>query len=246
MEVDCFTALGAAYFLEERLKKSSDGYNLPVCARCGITAESNRDGYAFCRTCYTDRDVCTVNIPYANKLFLQELTALHIRPSLILAPVTADVSETDGGPEMPHANDDEGMEDYEVTAPGGPGGPSRALRARESDESALVPAAKRAKRMSYYELSQLPSLEPWEWESLQIAPPMNLRAKIEEMQSDSQEAARTGKTERTPPTAPVMWSPSSASPARPPSSTPQSANASLPLSRARLPSTPRPSTRARK
>jgi len=94
MEVDCFIASGAASSVVERLKKSSDGVDVPVCSKCGLLGEMCRaTNYKFCRTCYSSEHVSIINISYSNKLFLQELTALHIKPALVLAPQTADIEE---------------------------------------------------------------------------------------------------------------------------------------------------------
>jgi DNA-directed RNA polymerase II subunit RPB2 len=86
MEVDAMCALGAAHFLVERLKTTSDEFIMPVCGKCGLIAEYSREsGYRYCRPCVSGADVCLVSLSYSNKLFIQELMALHIKAKLILA-----------------------------------------------------------------------------------------------------------------------------------------------------------------
>jgi DNA-directed RNA polymerase beta subunit len=85
MEVDCFAALGAAHFLVERLKTTSDEFMMPVCTKCGTIGNYSREtGYRFCRPCWSDANVVLCSVSYSNKLFFQELLALHIRAQLIL------------------------------------------------------------------------------------------------------------------------------------------------------------------
>jgi hypothetical protein len=91
MEVDCFAALGAAHFLAERLKTTSDEFILPVCAKCGMIAEYCREtGYRFCKPCYSGDQVYTVSVSYSSKLFIQELFALHKRAQFDLGDNDAD------------------------------------------------------------------------------------------------------------------------------------------------------------
>jgi hypothetical protein len=79
---------------------------------------------------------------------------------------------------------------------------------RRTMKTATTTPPTKKKKMSYYALSQLPQLEAFEWQLLGIKPPTNLRTKIEEMQADAQtEASAANKTERTPPTAPILWTP---------------------------------------
>jgi DNA-directed RNA polymerase subunit B len=84
MELDCLTALGCPNFLLDRLQKS-DAFWLPVCRQCGMIAEMTMGtNYKFCRTCKDSTFVEIVSVSYSNKLFYQELMAMHVKPQLIL------------------------------------------------------------------------------------------------------------------------------------------------------------------
>ena len=69
MERDCLIGYGAANLIMERLMLSSDQFIVYVCNRCGFI------GYeGFCVYCNPNHDqVCSVKMPYACKLLLQEL-----------------------------------------------------------------------------------------------------------------------------------------------------------------------------
>jgi hypothetical protein len=169
MEVDAFAALGAARFLVERLKTTSDEYMMPVCSKCGLIAEVSREsGYGFCRTCFTGKDVGVVSVSYSQKLFYQELYALHIKPQLILADETPDAADAStqppGGAPVSDMVDDDNAEDM--------------LADNNNAEEGAPPEEDEA---SYYGMAQVPEPEPWEWESLGMAAPINLRRKLQEM-----------------------------------------------------------------
>ncbi len=86
MELDCLTALGCPNFLLDRLQKS-DAFPLPVCMQCGLIAEMTLGtNYKFCRTCKDGQNVVIVLTSYSNKLFYQELMAMHVRPQLVVKP----------------------------------------------------------------------------------------------------------------------------------------------------------------
>lgn len=79
MERDCQIVQGASRFLKERLHDVSDPFKIKVCKECGNIASAIDE----CRVCSSDRfEVC--NIPYAAKLLLDELQAMHMKTSLKL------------------------------------------------------------------------------------------------------------------------------------------------------------------
>lgn len=84
MERDCLITHGSAATLQERM--SSDKFNVPVCKDCGLMAEPAHDqsfgatvtGHeAHCRNC-GGTNVETAQTPYAFKVLMDEMKALHI------------------------------------------------------------------------------------------------------------------------------------------------------------------------
>lgn len=85
---NCVIAHGAASVLTERLFYSSDPFRAPICAECGLLAQpETKNMYvradARCRTCGS-RNVIDKDLPYAEKLLLQELMTLGIAPRIRL------------------------------------------------------------------------------------------------------------------------------------------------------------------
>ena len=84
MERDCMISHGAAKFLKERLFDVSDFYKVFVCVNCGFFAIANLKNNEFrCERCREgetglNTEIVQVNIPYACKLLIQELAAMHI------------------------------------------------------------------------------------------------------------------------------------------------------------------------
>lgn len=84
MERDCIISHGAAKFLKERLFEVSDFYRVFVCRKCGFMAiPIFRNNTFRCDICSkgepgSNTDIVQVNIPYAAKLLMQELTAMQI------------------------------------------------------------------------------------------------------------------------------------------------------------------------
>ena len=84
MERDCILAHGCAASLKEFLCDKSDPYVTGACKKCGLLCEpfhnqdSHKDKVGYCRGCQTSEHTLRVRIPYAMKLLLQELQALHV------------------------------------------------------------------------------------------------------------------------------------------------------------------------
>jgi DNA-directed RNA polymerase beta subunit/intein/homing endonuclease len=92
MERDALLGHGIAKFLKEKLVDTSDAYSTYVCGQCGLFAQrlfrkdsekyvSNRDIF-YCPACKNYTDISKIMIPYAFKLFLQELMAMNIAPRI--------------------------------------------------------------------------------------------------------------------------------------------------------------------
>lgn len=92
MERDNIIGHGGMALLQERLLISSDKSNVPVCMDCGEIAQPPKRNagstlYAatvhadkpFCHNCLSHDTVCNREMPYAYKLSVQELEALHLR-----------------------------------------------------------------------------------------------------------------------------------------------------------------------
>jgi DNA-directed RNA polymerase II subunit RPB2 len=88
MEKDCLITHGLSKFLKEKLLDNSDAYITYVCDKCGLFAQrferpenkayaTEEDTY-YCPSCENSYAISKVRIPYAFKLFLQELMALNI------------------------------------------------------------------------------------------------------------------------------------------------------------------------
>lgn len=78
--------------LRDRLFKQSDPYHAYVCDTCHFLAEppappdivSALHSRPYCRHCKSNDNIFRVEMPYACKLLLQELMALHIMPKINL------------------------------------------------------------------------------------------------------------------------------------------------------------------
>jgi DNA-directed RNA polymerase II subunit RPB2 len=84
MERDCMIAHGASEFLKERMLEASDNFQSFVCRGCGLLGIVNpiRGTYE-CSACPSTTGFSQVRIPYAYKLFLQELESMNISSRLI-------------------------------------------------------------------------------------------------------------------------------------------------------------------
>ena len=79
MERDAMCAHGIAQFLKERMVDNSDIYTCHVCDICGLFAHKVPDKkYYICRACQNTTKISKIIIPYAFKLFMQELRSINI------------------------------------------------------------------------------------------------------------------------------------------------------------------------
>jgi hypothetical protein len=84
MELECLWAHGTISFLKERFMECSDNYRVFVCAKCSMMAVvSPEQGVYSCRYCNNMTDFREVRIPYASKLFLQEVETMAIGARLL-------------------------------------------------------------------------------------------------------------------------------------------------------------------
>ena len=84
MERDVMIAHGASIFLKERMMEASDNFEVHVCKGCGIIAVANRLKNIWqCTGCGNSTEFAQVRIPYAYKLFLQELESMNISSRIL-------------------------------------------------------------------------------------------------------------------------------------------------------------------
>jgi DNA-directed RNA polymerase II subunit RPB2 len=87
MERDCMLAHGTVQFLKERMFDNSDKYLFYVCKQCGAIANVNRRKFIYrCPYCTNCNRFAQVQVPYASKLFIQELMSMSIIPRLFTTP----------------------------------------------------------------------------------------------------------------------------------------------------------------
>ena len=84
MERDCILAHGASQFLKETLQDRSDNYRMYTCKECGLISAVNEEKNIFiCKNCDNYSKFSEVRIPYAMKLFIQELESMSVAPRLV-------------------------------------------------------------------------------------------------------------------------------------------------------------------
>jgi ribosomal protein L37AE/L43A len=84
MERDVMIAHGASVFLKERMMEASDNFEVHVCKGCGIIAVANREKNIWkCTGCGNTTEFAQIRIPYAYKLFLQELESMNISSRIL-------------------------------------------------------------------------------------------------------------------------------------------------------------------
>ena len=84
MERDCMIAHGASDFLKEIMMEKSDNFQCFVCKSCGLLGLVNPQAGIFkCSSCVNTSDFSQIRVPYAYKLFLQELESMSICSRLL-------------------------------------------------------------------------------------------------------------------------------------------------------------------
>ena len=87
MERDAFVSHGAAANVRESLFERSDPHVTNVCMKCGLLCDAydpiKEKATSFCHLCGTGEHASEKPMPYACKLTLREITALHITPRFV-------------------------------------------------------------------------------------------------------------------------------------------------------------------
>lgn len=81
---NCIVAHGASEFLKEIMMEKSDNFQCFVCKSCGLLGEVNPVlGIYQCKTCEGTTEFAQVRVPYAYKLFAQELESMNISSRIL-------------------------------------------------------------------------------------------------------------------------------------------------------------------
>jgi len=84
MERDCLISHGASRFVKERLMDVSDPFETGFCRNCGVLATVNASADIYnCGVCGSSTHFEIKTIPYAVKLWSQELESMHVIPRLV-------------------------------------------------------------------------------------------------------------------------------------------------------------------
>jgi DNA-directed RNA polymerase II subunit RPB2 len=84
MERDAILSHGAAQFLKETLQDRSDNYRMFTCQHCGLVCSVNREAKIYnCKNCNNNTSFAEIRLPYAMKLFIQELETMCVAPRLV-------------------------------------------------------------------------------------------------------------------------------------------------------------------
>ncbi len=92
MERDCILAHSMGKFLKERMLETADLYTTYICGKCGLIAQrllktdnkpypTSKDIW-YCPKCNNYTNIHKIRIPYAFKLFVQEMMSMGIAPRL--------------------------------------------------------------------------------------------------------------------------------------------------------------------
>lgn len=86
MERDSVFGHGIVEFTKEKLMECSDAYSCYICNKCGLIAITNpKEGIWYCRGCVNTTSFARIQLPYAMKLFMQELETMSIGSRVITA-----------------------------------------------------------------------------------------------------------------------------------------------------------------
>ncbi len=89
-------------FLKEIMMEKSDNFQCFVCKACGLLGQVNpKAGIYKCTSCENTTDFSQIRVPYAYKLFLQELESMSITSRII---VDSKLRELHKGPIPQHSS----------------------------------------------------------------------------------------------------------------------------------------------
>lgn len=97
MERDCMISHGTSEFLKEIMMEKSDNFQCFVCKSCGLLGTVNpKAGIFKCTSCEGVTDFSQVRMPYAYKLFLQELESMSICSRILTESHMRDIAHETG------------------------------------------------------------------------------------------------------------------------------------------------------
>jgi len=84
METNCLISHGISAFMKEKLMECSDNYRVFICKKCGMIASVNPSNNVFnCTYCKNTTNFAESRVPYAFKLFMQEIQTMSIGTKFI-------------------------------------------------------------------------------------------------------------------------------------------------------------------
>ena len=84
MERDALISHGAATFLKETFLERSDHFKIYTCRKCRKTAQVNRErNIYYCKSCKSYCGFSEIHLPYAMKLFKQEVGGMSINMNML-------------------------------------------------------------------------------------------------------------------------------------------------------------------
>ena len=70
--------------MKETLQDRSDNYQMYTCQSCGlICAVNKQENIHICKNCNNSTTFSEIRLPYAMKLFIQELETMCVAPRLV-------------------------------------------------------------------------------------------------------------------------------------------------------------------
>jgi DNA-directed RNA polymerase II subunit RPB2 len=94
---NCMISHGTSEFLKEIMMEKSDNFQCFVCKSCGLLGTVNpKAGIFKCTSCEGVTDFAQVRVPYAYKLFLQELESMSICSRILTESHMRDIAHETG------------------------------------------------------------------------------------------------------------------------------------------------------
>ncbi|MFP3227515.1 MAG: DNA-directed RNA polymerase subunit B [Caldisphaera sp.] len=127
MERDCLVGHGATMMLRDRMLENSDVYVMHICNLCGHIAWYNsKRGIYECPIHGDAGDIRPVKVPYAFKLFLQEIISMGVKPEIkisdkikVMRKIVGEPYEQNESPDNNSSNSDDNSKTMKQEVEGG-------------------------------------------------------------------------------------------------------------------------------